>query len=147
MGPGGMGGGRPPWEAREALKPPKPKNLQDVPRYLRELVGVSPVAPLFVIVVSVPSAIITFVYRNKNFRYMRFRSKERRQMNYYSEVQVNKDLVKEVKLFGLSDTFVDRYNNVFTRYFKGIRKLVLEEGAWSIATALVAAVVNGEERA
>ena len=118
-------------------------NLISMVSFVAVLAAVSAFAPLFVLIVSIPSAIITFVYRNKNFRYMRFRSKERRQMNYYSEVQVDKDLVKEVKLFGLSDTFVERYNNVFTRYFKGIRKLVLEEGAWSIATSLVAALVNG----
>ncbi|MBQ9860046.1 MAG: ABC transporter ATP-binding protein [Clostridia bacterium] len=111
--------------------------------FVAVLAAISPYAPLFVILVSVPSAIITFVYRNKNFHYMRFRSKERRQMNYYSEVQVNKDLVKEVKLFGLSDTFVERYNAVFAKYFSGIRKLTLEEGAWSIGTSLAAGLVNG----
>ena len=35
---------------------------------------------LVIIAVSVPSAIITFTYRHKNVRYMRWRSKERRQM-------------------------------------------------------------------
>ncbi len=107
------------------------------------LAAVSPLAPLAVIAVSVPSAIITMVYRNKNFRYMRHRSKDRRQMNYYSEVQVNKDLVKEVKLFGLADTFIGRYLQVFTRYFAGIRRLILEEGLWNSGITLVTAAVNG----
>ena len=118
-------------------------SLISIVSYIAILAVISPIAPLAVIVISVPSAIITFVYRNKNFRYMRHRSKDRRQMNYYSEVQVNKDLVKEVKLFGLADTFVERYNTVFANYFRGIRKLILGEGAWNTATALVTAVVNG----
>ncbi len=118
-------------------------NLISLISFIVVLAAVSPFAPLIVIAVSVPSAIITFVYRNKNFRYMRHRSKDRRQMNYYSEVQVNKDVVKEIKLFGLADTFVARYKQVFAHYFKGIRKLILEEGAWNIGSTLVTAVVNG----
>ena len=50
--------------------------------------------PLLIILVSIPSAIINFYYRHKNFQYMRHRSKDRRQMNYYSDLLVNKDLVK-----------------------------------------------------
>ncbi|MBQ2911729.1 MAG: ABC transporter ATP-binding protein, partial [Clostridia bacterium] len=52
---------------------------------------------LVIITVSIPSAVINFVYRRKNFNYMRRRSKERRQMNYYSNLLVDKDLIKEVR--------------------------------------------------
>jgi hypothetical protein len=53
-------------------------------------------ATIVIILVSIPSAIINFIYRKKNFQYMRNRSKERRQMNYFSELLVNKDMVKEI---------------------------------------------------
>ena len=99
-------------------------------------------APLAVILLSLPSAIITFSYRKKNFRYMRRHSKERRQMSYYSDMLVNKDMVKELRLFGLSDTFIFNYNKVFARYFKGIKGLVVGEGAWSIGISLVTTAVN-----
>ena len=99
-------------------------------------------APLAVVLLSLPSAIITFSYRKKNFRYMRRHSKERRQMSYYSDMLVNKDMVKELRLFGLSDTFIFNYNKVFARYFKGIKGLVLGEGGWSIGISLVTTAVN-----
>ncbi len=118
-------------------------NIISIVSYIVILVAISSFAPLVVILISVPSAIITFVYRKKNFQYMRHRSKDRRQMSYYSDVQVNKDLVKEVKLFGLSDTFIDRYNKVFKGYFKGLKKLIVGEGAWNIGMTLVTSVVNG----
>ncbi len=117
-------------------------NLISIVSYIVILIAISSFAPLVVILISVPSAIITFVYRKKNFHYMRHRSKDRRQMSYYSDVQVNKDLVKEVKLFGLSDTFVDRYNSVFKGYFKGLKKLIVGEGAWNIGMNLITTVVN-----
>lgn len=99
-------------------------------------------APLVVILLSLPSAIITFTYRKKNFRYMRRRSKERRQMSYYSDMLVNKDMVKELRLFGLSDTFIFNYNKVFARYFSGIKNLITGEAVWGIIISLVTTSVN-----
>lgn len=98
--------------------------------------------PLGIIVISVPSAIVSFVYRRKNFQYMRFRSKDRRQMNYYAEVLVNKDLVKEIRIFDLSDTFIDKYKGVFSHYYAGLRKLIIEENFWQVLIAVISAVVN-----
>lgn len=117
-------------------------NVISIVSYIVILAVISPFAPLIVIAISVPSAIITFVYKRKNFFYMRHRSKERRQMAYYSEVQVNKDMVKEVKLFGLSDTFIDRYNGVFKKYFKGLKRLIIGEGMWNIGLTLFTTVIN-----
>lgn len=106
------------------------------------LAAVAWFAPLIVIILSVPSAIITFSYRRKNFRYMRRHSKERRQMSYYSDMLVNKDVVKEIRLFNLSDTFIFNYNKVFAKYFAGIRHLITVEGIWNIAISLVTTGVN-----
>ncbi len=99
-------------------------------------------AALVMIVISVPSAIINFYYRRKNFQYMRRRSKDRRQMNYYSDLMVNKDMAKEVRMFGLSDTFIGRYRETFDKYFAGIRTLILRENAWQVAITVVSSVVN-----
>lgn len=95
-----------------------------------------------VIGVSIPSAIINFVYRRKNFRYMRFSSKERRQMNYFSGVLVDKDLVKEVRLYDLADSFIGRYFTAFKAYYKGLRKLILTEGAWQVFFSVITGVTN-----
>ncbi|MBE6636410.1 MAG: ABC transporter ATP-binding protein [Ruminococcaceae bacterium] len=106
------------------------------------LYAVSPAAPLVVAALSIPSAVISFVYRRKNFLYMRHRSKDRRQMSYYSGLMTNKDVAKEVRLFGLSNTFIGRYREVFGRYFKGLKKLFLTEGFWQIGLSLITTIVN-----
>ncbi len=98
-------------------------------------------API-ILAVSIPSAIITFTYRHKNFRYIRFRSKERRQMDYYSNLMVNRSLVKEVRMYDLADTVIDRYDTAFSTYYRGIRRLILGESGWHLVIALVSAVVN-----
>ncbi|NLK39831.1 MAG: ABC transporter ATP-binding protein, partial [Clostridiales bacterium] len=106
------------------------------------LAGISPAAPIIIIVLAVPSAIINFVYRKKTFLYMRRRSKERRRMNYYSDILVNKDMVKEVRLLGLSDTFINRYKEVFRNYFAGIKKLIVNESLWHIGITVLSMIVN-----
>ena len=97
---------------------------------------------LVMVAVSIPSAIINFVYKRKHFAYMRRKSKDRRQMNYYADVMVNKDIVKEVRLFGLGDTFIEKYNGVFDRYYAGMKRLIVRETFWLTAVALLSSVVN-----
>lgn len=99
-------------------------------------------AAFIIMAVSLPSAIISFIYRKRNFNYKRRRSKDRREMNYYSDVLVNKDIVKEVRIFGLTDFFADKFKKVFGEYFKGLRALILSESLWQIALGIVSVIVN-----
>ena len=99
-------------------------------------------ASIVMVIISIPSAIINFAYRRKNFFYMRWKSKERRQMNYYSDIMVNKDVAKEIRIFGLSDSFISKFTQVYQVYYAGIKKLVLTENAWHIAIAILSAVTN-----
>jgi len=103
---------------------------------------ISPFAPVLVSIIAIPSAIINFTYRKKNVLFMFFRSKERRQMSYYSDMLVNKDMAKEVRLLGLSDEFIERYNNVFKRYYAGLKKLIFSEGFWNIGLSVLSVAVN-----
>ena len=73
---------------------------------------------------------------------MRWKSKERRQMNYYSDIMVNKDIAKEIRIFGLADSFIGKFNDVYKVYYAGIRKLVLTENAWHVAIAVISAITN-----
>ena len=99
-------------------------------------------AAIVMMLVSVPTAVVSFSYRRKNYMYMRFRSKDRRQMNYYSDIMVNKDMVKEIRMFDLGDRFTDRFDQVFKGYYKGIRKLIIRENVWQITVTVISSVVN-----
>ena len=110
--------------------------------YIILLTSSMPLATICIVAVSIPSAIINFVYRNKQFKYVRFRSKERRQMNYCSNTLVNKDLAKEVRVFGISDIFINKFKEVFSKYYKGLQKLILTENLWHIAIAIISCATN-----
>lgn len=99
-------------------------------------------ATLVILLTAIPSAVINFIYRKKNFSYMRFRSKERRQMSYYSDLLVDKDKIKEVRMFDLADTFIGRYQEVFKKYYNGLRQLILSENAWHILIGVVSGATN-----
>lgn len=99
-------------------------------------------AVLIIIAISVPSAITNFIYRRKNFRYMRHRSKERRQMNYYSDILVNKDMAKEVRLLDLSDTFIGRFMCVFDDYYRGLRRLITHESVLQVIFGVLTVATN-----
>ena len=106
------------------------------------LIGLSPIAPIIILLASIPGAIVNFYYRNRNFRYIRHHSKDRREMNYYSSIMVDKDMAKEIKILGLADTFIAKYERVFKRYYKGLKGLILREGVVQIIVGLVSTVVN-----
>lgn len=110
--------------------------------FIAVLWRVSPFAPLIITALSIPSAIINFTYRRKNFMYMRHRSKDRRQMSYYSSLLTDKDMAKELRIFGLSDTFIGRYKKVFAGYFSGLKKLFVNEGMLHMLVTLVNTAVN-----
>ncbi len=106
------------------------------------LATLSPLAPIIILVAAIPSAVVNFVYRHRNFRYMRMHSKERREMNYYSSLMVNKDNVKEIKILGLGDRFIDKYKDAFKRYYKGIKKLIVGESVTHLSISFISTLVN-----
>ncbi len=107
------------------------------------LANIGWVAPVAILLLAAPTAIINYVFRNRKFWYMRMGSKERRQLMYYSDVVTNKDLVKEMRLMNLSDTFIAKYETTFQRYFKGLKKLIVQEGFWQIIGALISLLAEG----
>lgn len=117
-------------------------NIISMISFVIALFVLSPFAPLVVIIFALPAAIIKFVYGRKNFLYVRRSSKERRHMEYYSRILTNKDMVKEVRLFNLSDTFINKFKQTFDKYYKGLKKLIIHENIWHIAIAITTALVN-----
>ena len=64
-------------------------------------------------------------------------------MNYYSNTMVNKDMAKELRIYGLGDVMIERFKSIFEVYFKGLRKLIITESSWHIAIAFISTVTHG----
>ncbi len=110
--------------------------------FVAVLASLSPFAPIVIILVSIPGAMVNYIYRHRSFWYMRRHSKERRAMNYYSGVMVNKDMVKEIRILGLGKTFIEKYKAVFKKYYKGLKGLILKEGTTQMTVGLISTLAN-----
>lgn len=117
-------------------------NLISIIGFVVILWAISPWVPFIIALLGIPTAIINFTFRRKNVNFMRFRSKDRRKMEYYSGLMTNKDLVKEVRIFGLSNTFIQRFRDVFKKYFSDLKKLIIQEGVWNVSASVVTTTVN-----
>ena len=106
------------------------------------LATLTPIAPVFIICAAIPGAAVNYVYRTRNYKYMRRHSKERRQMNYYSSLLTNKNMAKEIRILGLGDTFVGKYSSVFKKYYLGLRHLVIKEGITQTLVGLLSTAVT-----
>ncbi len=107
------------------------------------LATLSPIAPVIIILASIPGAVVNYYYRNRNFKYLRRHSKERREMNYYSSLVTNKDMVKEIKVLGLSDTIEAKYRRSFRKYYGGLRRMILRECFMQVLVSLVYVLASG----
>ena len=97
------------------------------------LAGLHPLAPVLIIIMSLPGALVNYRYRNHNFRYMRWHSKERRQMQYFSSAVSDKDKAKEIRIMGLADELIGKYKSAFTQYFKGLKNIIIKEQVYQTA--------------
>ena len=63
-------------------------------------------------------------------------------MEYFSTLVVNKDMVKEVRIMDLADTFIGRFKEVFSRYYRGLCRLIVSENLWHIFFGFLSGAVN-----
>ena len=117
-------------------------SIISVASFIVALTVLSKWAPLIVLAFALPAAIVKFSYGRKNYMYIRRHSKERRQMEYYSQLMTNKDTVKEVRIFNLSDTLIGKFKSTFKKYFKGLKNLVVRENCWHMLITVITALVN-----
>ncbi len=117
-------------------------NFISIISFIAVLMVLTPLAPLVVIVAAIPAALVNYHFRNRNFHYIRRHSKERREMNYYSSLMVDKDSAKEIRILGTSDRLIDKYNRVFKKYYKGLKGLTVREGVTSSLVSVLSAVAS-----
>lgn len=109
----------------------------NVASYVAVLAAVNAIAPVLIIIVAVPQTIINFYLGRKNVNYMFLSSKTRRQMDYYSQTVVNKDMAKEIRMLGLGDTFVKKYAVAFKEYYTGLKKLRYKAAILNLSMVVV----------
>lgn len=81
------------------------------------LVRFSPWLAVIVFLSAIPSFLSQSQYAERAFRAVSRRAPEARLLNYLEQLLTGNDTVKEVKLFGLGEPLLERYQTLFTRFY------------------------------
>ena len=101
------------------------------------LFAFSPWAVLVLILGGLPAFLAEAKFAGQAFRLFQWRSPETREMMYLESVLAREDYTKEVKLFDLAPTLLQRYRDIFGRIFTEDRKLTIKRGWWAFGLGLV----------
>lgn len=63
-------------------------------------------------------------------------------MGYFSDLLVNKDMVKEIRLFGIGQTLINRYKIVFRKYYAGLKNLIIKENILHCIFSVISVAVH-----
>jgi ATP-binding cassette subfamily B protein len=104
------------------------------------LLAFNPLIALLLFVATIPSFIAQNKYSKIQFRLLTWRAPESRRMNYLEHVLTVDNSVKEVKLFGLGEPLLKRYNDMFWKIFEEDEHLARRRSWISLFWGIVASI-------
>ncbi len=98
---------------------------------------------LLVVAVSIPSFIYQAKYSGQFFTLLTGRAPDQRRLNYLSYLLTTDSPVKELRIFGLHGTLLERYRQIFAKFYKENRDLTVRRTASQFALGALGTVVSG----
>lgn len=97
----------------------------------------SPWLVLVIFLTAIPSFLSQSQYAAMSFRAVTHRAPESRLLNYLEMILTGSDTVKEVKLFGLGDPLLKRYQQLFTQFFEEDKAIATKKTIAAIGWGLL----------
>lgn len=116
------------------------KDLLSLLSYGAVLIGFSPLALLILLLATIPSLIAEAKFSGEAFQILTWRAPEGRRLNYYEWVLTRDGSVKEVKLYGLGRTFLDRYRALYLEFFDAERRLAVRRSSVGFGLGVLASL-------
>src|SRR5438093_1083554 len=98
---------------------------------------------LLVVAVSIPSFIYQARYSGQFFALLTGRAPEQRQLDYLGSLLTTDSPVKELRIFGLHGALLERYRQIFTKFYHETRDLTVRRTASQFALGALGTVVAG----
>jgi len=98
---------------------------------------------LLVVAVSIPSFIYQAKYSGQFFSLLTGRAPDQRRLNYLGYLLTTDTPVKELRIFGLHGTLLERYRQIFAKFYKENRDLTVRRTASQFALGALGTVVSG----
>jgi ATP-binding cassette subfamily B protein len=104
------------------------------------LLAFSPWAVLLLVIGGLPAFFVEARFAGQAFQLFRWRSPDTREMMYLESVLAREDYTKEVKLYDLAPTLLERYRAIFRKLFKEDRALTIRRGWWAFGLGMLGTV-------
>ena len=104
------------------------------------LIRFSPWLTVILFGATIPSFIAQNKYASMNFRVLSWRAPERRRMTYFEHLLTVDSYVKEIKLFGVGEPLLERYNDYFWKFFREDLQLAKGRSMASVGWGLLASL-------
>jgi ATP-binding cassette subfamily B protein len=114
------------------------QNVLTLVGYVVLLVQFSGWAVAGLLLAAVPAAVAEMRFSNAAFKLRNWRSQESRRLNYLEYVLANDEHAKEVKLFGIGPTLLQRFKTLGESFYRDDRRLAVQRAGWSWALSLLA---------
>ena len=101
------------------------------------LLAFSPWAVLLLLAGGLPAFFVEAKFAGQAFQLFRWRSPDTREMMYLESVLAREDYTKEVKLYDLAPTLLQRYRDIFAKLFREDRTLTIRRGWWAFGLGLL----------
>lgn len=116
------------------------QNLITLLSYSALLITFSPLLALILFLATIPAFIVQNRFSELNFRVLSWRAPEARRLHYLEYLLTNLDAVKEVKLFGLGEPLLQRYEGLFASFLDEDRAIAWRRSmaslGWGMLTSL-----------
>ena len=101
------------------------------------LLQFSPFAVVVLAAAALPAFFAETKFSGEAFRLFRWRTQESRQQMYLESVLANDHYAKEVMLYGLGPSLLEKYTGIFKKLYAEDRSLTLRRGFWGYALGLL----------
>jgi ABC-type multidrug transport system fused ATPase/permease subunit len=105
--------------------------------YAALLIRLSPWSVLVLVAASVPAFVAETRLASESFRLNSWRAPEGRKLNYLEWILTRDSHVKEVKLYGISSLILDRYRDLYAKFFAEDHRLAVRRLIWGLMLGLV----------
>jgi ATP-binding cassette, subfamily B, bacterial len=116
------------------------QNIITLGSFLVALLTFSPLIALILFGATIPSFVAQNKFSGLQFRLLTWRAPEFRQMQYFEHVLTVDNTVKEVKLFGLGEPLLQRYTDMFWKFFHEDEALARRRSFISLMWGVVASL-------
>jgi len=114
------------------------RNVLQLASFAVVLLSFSPFVALLLFGASVPLFVAQNRFSKIHFRLLTWRTPETRQMHYFERLLTDKESIKEVKLFGLGDFLLRRYDALFWKFYGEDARLARRRSVTSLLFGLLA---------